>query len=705
MKHKLLTSVILLMAGWSTLPAQTSLWINDPQYTWWWQTGTITEATLTVRPKGLYMQYGLYLTLSPQETSFENNIQLEAVLDFALPKGAIVIDSWLWVGKDIIQGKLIDRWSASEIYEDIVNRRRDPSILYKQWEGQYQLRVYPMKKGETRKVKITYLVPVDWSGGQVECPIPSDLLMTSSTDPDLHVLTWDEAGFGQPSFSDPEITFLAMSDPEFGTYKRAKIPMAKLPQNPVLRLRTDLVNNCFMSVYRGEEDYYQLSLNPSDYIDQSEINRIVLVLDYKSGNTSLTKSQVLYTLKDEMTKGFGPADQFNLIYAGLRVEKAFDEWKPVTAENLDTAISKALASATYSNLPGEMSEAIDFIKKSGGNGIILLAANSDNFGSYTDANNLIKDLRKLQDPLYPIHIADLQDRNYGYFYIGNRYYQGQEYLYVNLSKISSGFYQNIRESGYLPSLCQEVVSSVQGMITAFDMYTAPVDGFCYGRFGQDNSLSFPVNRQVTQVGKFYGNTPFMVYLTGLYKSKPFSKLIRIEENQVRPADSVLSKMWHGRYIAQLESQTQNNTLAQEILYESLNHRVLSIHSAFLCLEPSDTTTVCRTCRDESRLTGTGSIHLPDTASFIRLFPNPFTDRLNIRIVCGEFVSEGTVQANIFNQVGQLVYQEEREASPGVPLEIAWDGVSQSGQKLPAGNYFVMIRAGQFTWSKQVIKSE
>jgi Ca-activated chloride channel family protein len=705
MKSKLLTAAFILMAAWSALPAQNSLWINDPQLSWWWQTGTITEATLTVRPKGLYLQYGLYLTLSPQETSFENTTQLEAVLDFSLPPGSIVIDSWLWVGKDIVQGKLLDRWSASEIYEEIVDRRRDPSVLYKQWEGQYQLRVYPLKKGETRKVKITYLVPVEWAGGKVECPIPSDLLMTSSTDPDLHVLTWAENGFGQPSFSDPEITFTAMSDAEFGTYNRAKIPQLKLAERPVLKFNTDLVNNCFASVYRGEEDYYQLSLNPADFIEQVESNRIILVLDYKSGNTSHTKSQILYALKNEIMYGFGPADQFNLIYAGLRVEKAFEEWKPVTSENLDAAISKALNSATYSNLPGELSEAIDFIKKTGGTGSILLAANSDNFGNYTDANNLIRDLRKLQDPLYPMHIADLQDRNYGYYYIGNRYYQGQEYLYVNLSKISGGFYQNIRETGYLPTLLGGVLSSVQGMITAFDMYTAPVDGFCYGRFGQDNSLSFPVNQQVTQVGKFYGNTPFMVYLTGLYKSKPFSKLIRIEESQMGQADSALPKMWHGRYIAQLEAQAQNNTTAQEILYESLNNRVLSIHSAFLCLEPRDTISICRTCKDESRLTGIGTFPIKDTAGFIRLYPNPFKDRLTISIDSGTWLADGSVQISIFSLAGQLVYQESREAASGQSLTIIWNGESQSGEKVPAGNYFVMIRAGGLTWNKQVVKSE
>jgi Ca-activated chloride channel family protein len=82
--------------------------------------GTIEEATLSVSPKGLFMEYGLYLTFSARITNFNQNDSVEVVLDFELPQNAIVTDSWLWIGEDISKAIIMDRWSASSIYEDIV---------------------------------------------------------------------------------------------------------------------------------------------------------------------------------------------------------------------------------------------------------------------------------------------------------------------------------------------------------------------------------------------------------------------------------------------------------------------------------------------------------------------------------------------------------------------------------------------------------
>jgi len=38
--------------------------VGDPRNSWWTSQGTIEDASLTVRPKGLFLEYGLYLTFS-----------------------------------------------------------------------------------------------------------------------------------------------------------------------------------------------------------------------------------------------------------------------------------------------------------------------------------------------------------------------------------------------------------------------------------------------------------------------------------------------------------------------------------------------------------------------------------------------------------------------------------------------------------------
>ncbi|MEE9430765.1 MAG: VIT domain-containing protein [Melioribacteraceae bacterium] len=116
---------------------------------------------------GAYIEYGLYLTFSAKNIGFTHTDTVEVVMDFYLPKNSIVSDSWLWIGEDIIRGKILDKWTASQIYEDIVQRRKDPSILHKVNADRYQLRIFPMAGDESRKVKLTYLVPANWTSKTV----------------------------------------------------------------------------------------------------------------------------------------------------------------------------------------------------------------------------------------------------------------------------------------------------------------------------------------------------------------------------------------------------------------------------------------------------------------------------------------------------------------------------------------------------------
>ncbi|MCX6224910.1 MAG: T9SS type A sorting domain-containing protein [Bacteroidia bacterium] len=706
MKNRILIIVLMLLAALLPLNAQNSLWINDPNFSWNWQTGRITESSLSVHPTGLYLEYGLYLTFSGSSTYFDSNSLLEVVLDFQLPKGAIVLDSWLWVGSNIVQGKLIDRWSASDIYEGIVNRRRDPSVLFKNSDTQYQLRVFPMKKEETRKVKITYLMPVDWSKGKIEAGIPGNLLMASFPAPDLYVFLWEEKGFGNPVFNNTDILFESKNDSAFGPYKRAVVPAGKFQNNLMLTLDAPFQNGIYMSVFEDQNtSYYQMALSPGSFIARNQHQRILVLIDYEAGNSSVSKSNLISNLKQRLLDSYGPDDSFNLIYSKLRIEQAFDTWQPITSENLNTAMDPLVTESMYSNLPGLFASAFDFLKASGGLGSVLLITNSDNFGNYEQANALIKDLKKMQDPLPPIYIADIQDQMLNYYYIGSRYYYGQEYLYVNLSKASSGYYKSIRDESSIAALMSNVTNSIEGMITAFDLYTAPADGFCYGRFGTNNMEGFPVNQTVTQIGKFIGQTPFMIYLTGLYQTQPFKELVQVGVDQIHQADTMLAKMWHGRYIGDLEKAEKNNMIVQEILYESLNNRVLSIHSAFLCLEPSDTVSVCQTCKDESRLVGIDNEFTIDSAGFVKLYPNPFRDRVTLEISLEQLAGVDNVMIRIFNLTGQLVFEKTEEAGPGRVVTAEWQGTGINGEIVPDGQYIVMIQAGQAVWSKKLMKSE
>ena len=135
MKQKLLLLVAsLLIASFPIIcSAQFYLRVYDPQASWRTAPVNIDEAIVTLAPHGAYTEVGMYLTFSAKgaESLFAPDLPLEVRFEFQLPREAMVTDSWLWVDDQIIQAKILDRWTASQIYESIVNRRRDPSILFK----------------------------------------------------------------------------------------------------------------------------------------------------------------------------------------------------------------------------------------------------------------------------------------------------------------------------------------------------------------------------------------------------------------------------------------------------------------------------------------------------------------------------------------------------------------------------------------------
>ena len=93
--------------------------VLDPQRPWEASVGTLEEVIYTVRPKGLFTEVGVYLTVSAEHVAYPAGRNLEAVIQFELPEGSIINDSWLWIDTVIIRADIIDRWTASTIYEDI----------------------------------------------------------------------------------------------------------------------------------------------------------------------------------------------------------------------------------------------------------------------------------------------------------------------------------------------------------------------------------------------------------------------------------------------------------------------------------------------------------------------------------------------------------------------------------------------------------
>ncbi len=655
MKISVLSSIILLFVTLD-LSSVNSLKVSDPKNSWSTNYGTIEEASLSVRPSGLYFEYGLYLTFSSRGTSLNKaKDTLEVVFNFELPKGAIVHDSWLWIGDDIVKAKILDKWSASSIYEGIVKRRKDPSILSKISSTQYELRVFPMVGNETRKVKITYLMPNTWNNSLVAADLPIALINTSANkNRYFNVFAFtDSVWFNPQIVNDDLITFSNETDSVFGNFKRAIIDASKYTGNLKIGYHNPSKKGLYFSKFQKEnEGVYQLALLPSVFLDSIKSTKAAILIDYDITNTTISTASLLNELKTEMLNYMTDKDSFNLIYSNLTITRYSENWISASKENIEKAfnsLTKPLS--TYSNLLPLLSNGVDFIKKNGNDGKIVLLSNSDAYGEYQTANKIINDLMDIMNPKIPIHVSDYQSVSFPYYYINSRYYYGNDYLYSNLSRLTLGSYHRVRDGLVLSEVINSSFKFLRGAITSFDFYTSMSSGLCHSRYNMNgyNSITY-FSEPIVQVGKFKGDFPFKIQISGEYNNKLFSKEIEINENEAYVNDSTSRLIWTGQYIKELESGQQSNDIINELIFSSLNNRILSLYTSFLCLE--DTNMICHECQDESRMVNIDNVKLGGDSLII--YPNPIKDKLTIELYCNN--PDEVKKFAIYNITGNLVYQ-------------------------------------------------
>lgn len=700
MKQLFLISFLLLTIA--NVYGYSYLRVGDPRNSWSTDQGTIEEASLSVRPSGLFMEYGLYLTFSSRGTYWTSgNDSLEVVLDFELPENAIVHDSWLWIGNDIVRAKIMDKWTASSIYENIVKRRRDPSILSKLSSTQYELRVFPMAGNETRKVKITWLMPANWSKGNVNSNLPTTILNASRFVPEsFPVIAFANSSWTNPQIvGDPAISFTAKTDTTFGDYFETIIPSSKLT-NINIGFDSPVKNGYYFSRSgQGKEGVYQLALFPNVLFDTTVVRKAAILVDYDASNTTLTAEELLNTLKNEMINNLNSRDSFNLMFSNLSILRYSNKWVAASKENIETAF-KSLNNplSSYSNMASLIGSGIDFIKSQGNDGKIILVSDADQYGEYQVANKLINDILALMNPKIQFHIADYQSVNYPYYYNDGQYYYGNSYFYSNLSRITLGSFQSAINGSSVLDVISESFKYTAGSLTSFDLHTTLQSGFCYGRYTVtgENKIAY-LNNPILQVGKYKGDFPFIVEISGEYKNELFSQKIEIQEENATEIDAIAEEIWTGQYIKDLESGQQRNDIINEIIYNSIENRVLSKYTSFLCLE--NINQVCYDCLDESELVNV--IDINDSNDSITVYPNPFVANVTIELNC--LNPDVVKELAIYSITGSMIYPFNiGDLQKGNNI-LNWNGSDSNQQKVKPGVYLLVYRTLNETKTIKLLK--
>ena len=86
----------------------------------------------------------------------DNDWTVEGTYIFPLPAGAAVSNFPLGIDGEPVEGEVLDREQARQIYQEIVRKLQDPALLEYVDRGAVQASIFPIEPGESRRIELEY---------------------------------------------------------------------------------------------------------------------------------------------------------------------------------------------------------------------------------------------------------------------------------------------------------------------------------------------------------------------------------------------------------------------------------------------------------------------------------------------------------------------------------------------------------------------
>lgn len=146
---------------------------RSTQGTQWTGTAHITKEHFRISVYPTYLDVELEWEFSVGGTApREHRDKLEIVGNLNLEDSSVVVGMLLWYKDMMLKAKLKKRETAREQYEDVVDRNvtipprpRDPVLLEWIRDDNYDISIFPVTWGQTRRLRMRYLVPGrTWNG-------------------------------------------------------------------------------------------------------------------------------------------------------------------------------------------------------------------------------------------------------------------------------------------------------------------------------------------------------------------------------------------------------------------------------------------------------------------------------------------------------------------------------------------------------------
>lgn len=631
--------------------------VIDPQNQWWDSDASIENVYIEVKPAGIFCETAITFDVKTTNSSFDNDTQLEYIYDFSMPENVVFNDSWLWIEDYISEGQIYEQSEGTAIYESIVDRQQDPSILTKYYNDAYNFRIYPLFNDSTRRVRLSYLVPFDNKNSKLESFLPMTFLKDSHERPqNVNLDITDDANWFHMPLTNSE-WILTNNTEQTSSYTLAD--QAIITNQDVI-FTSDAQDNYKLGIYEVDDTkYFQLMYEPE--IEQTTTPTYNLILlDHETDNAYININEIL-PLLSETLNDLNEVDQFNILYHDFTSKFTGTDWKNAESSAIAQAITQVSEANTTSLswLATLLPEALSYVENAGQNARIIIISADNNFYDEElsiDFLSAINNFISQMDTEVSISIIDYSKNRPG-DWIGNQYYRGNEYLYNNLTQQHDGIYQISLSQGYMKSSLDEMFAREIDFVSEYDLDVENDFGFSYSKYFTGTTQKLRLDKPIMMTGKYIGEAPFRLEFNAFHNGTIIQEKITMTPNL--ELDKKAAEAWASQYILNNENKYDQDIIS-DVVDVSMEMGILSKHTVFLCLE-RDTSSISSSNGEDDE--GGWTVDTEDQTinkTNINAFPNPFSENLNIEISSDLATNNDEVSVQILSIDGKIVYTFEQD---------------------------------------------
>jgi Ca-activated chloride channel homolog len=238
-----------------------------------------------------------------------------------------------WNGEQKIVGEVFEKETARQIYQRVVNRRRDPGLLEEKGEGEFSFAVAPIVPNEDKRVEVTYSRWLNRRNGVVDVVAPM-----SRDDAEIEVTITDRRELKGFASSTHEIEVKRLASGK--VLVRAK----KARRNAqAFALKYEVVErpwtvDAYVHRNKGEDAFFVLTLGVPANLQRAALPKDVTLVIDRSGSMLGEKLKQAREACIAILKQLGEKDRVNVMLFDDQVERLFRAPEPVTAQTRGRAM-------------------------------------------------------------------------------------------------------------------------------------------------------------------------------------------------------------------------------------------------------------------------------------------------------------------------------------------------------------------------------